>query len=135
MPGPAPKRSSQRRRTNATEPITTVVVPGTVDPPPLGLEGVHPLAEAMYEAIGRSGQAAFMEPSDWEYARWAAFIQSKAAAKPTAMMVLAVDKMLCNLLVVESERRRIKLELERQQVEDADEASAVTSLAGYRRSS
>lgn len=135
MPGPAPKRSSQRRRTNATEPITAVVVSGVVEPPPLGLEDVHPLAEAMYEAIGKSGQAAFMEPSDWEYARWTAFVQSKAAQKPTAMMVLAVDKMLTNLLVVESERRRVKLELERQQVLDADEAAAVTSLAEFRRPS
>lgn len=59
-----------------------------------------------------------MEPSDWEYARWTAFIQSKAAARPTAMMVLAVDKMLSNLMVTEADRRRARVEIERGQVED-----------------
>jgi len=100
----------------------------------LDLEDVHPLAASMYEALARSGQASFMEPSDWEYARWAAFVMSRTAQKPTAMMVMAVDKMLSNLLVVESERRRVKLELERKQVADVDEQAAVSSLASYRRS-
>jgi len=136
--GPHPKRADQRHGhvTKAQkDAVQRVVVPGSVKAPPLDLEDVHPLAASMYEALARSGQASFMEPSDWEYARWVAFVQSKAAAKPTAMMVLAVDKMLCNLLVVESERRRVKLELERQQVVDADEAAAVTSLAEFRRPS
>jgi hypothetical protein len=115
--------------------VQRVVVPGSVKAPPLDLDDVDPLAASMYEALSRSGQAAFMEPSDWEYARWTAFVQSRAVQKPTAMMVMAVDKMLTNLLVVESERRRVKLELERQQVLDADEAAAVTSLAEFRRPS
>lgn len=136
--GPVPKRADQRHGhvTKAQkDAVQRVVVPGSVSAPPLDLEDVHPLAAAMYEALARSGQAAFMEPSDWEYARWAAFVQSSAAARPTAMMVMAVDKMLTNLLVVESERRRVKLELERAQVLDVDEAAAVTSLAEYRKPS
>lgn len=136
--GPSPKRVDQRHGhvTKAQlDAVQRVVVPGEVKAPPLDLEDAHPLAVAMYEALARSGQAAFMEPSDWEYARWAAFIQSRAAERPTAMMVLAVDKMLTNLLVVESERRRVKIELERQQVVDVDEESAVTSLAEYRKPS
>jgi len=136
--GGTPKRSDQRHghRTRAEQgSVQRVVVPGEVEQPPLDVEDAHPLAASMYEALARSGQASFMEPSDWEYARWTAFVQSKAAQKPTAMMILAVDKMLCNLLVVESERRRVKLELERKQVADVDEQAAVSSLASYRRSS
>jgi hypothetical protein len=136
--GPHPKRADQRHGhvTKAQkDAVQRVVVPGSVKAPPLDLDDVDPLAASMYEALSRSGQAAFMEPSDWEYARWTAFVQSRAVQKPTAMMVMAVDKMLTNLLVVESERRRVKLELERQQVLDADEAAAVTSLAEFRRPS
>lgn len=136
--GGTPKRSDQRHghRTHAEQAaVQRVVVPGTVEQPPLDLEEVHPLAAEMYEALAQSGQAAFMEPSDWQYARWVAFVQSRAAAKPTAMMVMAVDKMLANLLVVESERRRVKLELERKQVADFDEEAAITSLSSYRRPS
>ena len=135
--GPHPKRADQRHGhvTKAQQDsVQRVVVPGEVEQPPLDLEDVHPLAASMYEALARSGQASFMEPSDWEYARWAAFVMSRTAQKPTAMMVMAVDKMLSNLLVVESERRRVKLELERKQVADVDEQAAVSSLASYRRS-
>jgi hypothetical protein len=136
--GPAPKRSDQRHGhlTKAQKAATQkVVVPGRVEQPPLDLEHAHPLAVAMYESLAQSGQAAFMEPSDWQYARWVAYVQSRAAQNPTAMIVMAVDKMLTNLLVVESERRRVKLELERAQVLDVDEAAAVTSLAEYRKPS
>src|SRR5436305_10778399 len=80
MPGPVPKRSSQRRRRNTAQ-VDRIPVRGPVDAPPLDLEDVHPLAAAMYEALAKSAQAVCMEPSDWEYARWTAFIQSKAAQK------------------------------------------------------
>jgi hypothetical protein len=104
-----------------------------VEQPPLDLDDPHPLAVAMYESLAKSGQAALMEPSDWEYARWVALVQSQAAARPSAMMLMAVDKMLANLLVTESERRRVRLELERGPVVDPDEQAAVTSLSMSRR--
>jgi hypothetical protein len=133
MSGPAPKRSSQRRRRNKTASSTAVTVHGPVEQPPLDLDDPHPLAVAMYESLAKSGQAALMEPSDWEYARWVALVQSQAAARPSAMMLMAVDKMLANLLVTESERRRVRLELERGPVVDPDEQAAVTSLSMSRR--
>ena len=126
MPGPVPKRASQRRRRNHVV-VDRIPVRGSVEAPPLDLEGVHPLAAAMYEALAKSAQAIYMEPSDWEYARWAAFVQSKAAQRPTAMMVLAVDKMLSNLMVTEAERRRVRVEIDRTR-HDEDEAAAVGSL-------
>jgi hypothetical protein len=102
-----------------------------VEPPALDLEGVHPLAESMYKALCISGQNTYMEPSDWEYARWAMFVLSKAAAKPTAMMILAVDKMLSNLMVCEADRRRARVEVDRTR-HDEDEAAAVGSLTDLR---
>jgi hypothetical protein len=130
MPGPVPKRSSQRRRRNTVQ-VDRISVRGPVDAPPLDLEDVHPLAVAMYEALAKSAHAVYMEPSDWEYARWVAFVQSKAAQRPTAMMVLAVDKMLANLMVTEADRRRVRVEIERTQ-EDHDELAAVNSMREIR---
>jgi hypothetical protein len=86
----------------------------------------------MYKALGSSGQNVYMEPSDWEYARWAMFVLSSAAQKPTAMMILAVDKMLSNLMVTEAARRRARVEIDRTH-EDLDELAAVGSLRELRR--
>lgn len=130
MPGPVPKRSSQRRRRNHVQ-VDRISVRGPVEAPPLDLADVHPLAAAMYEALARSAQAVYMEPSDWEYARWVAFVQSKAAQKPTAMMVLAVDRMLSNLMVTEVDRRRVRVEIERTG-QDHEEVAAVDSLRDIR---
>jgi hypothetical protein len=92
---------------------------------------VHPLAKAMYTALGTSAQNVYMEPSDWEYARWAMFVLSKAAQKATAMMILAVDKMLANLMVTEADRRRARVEIDRTR-EDHDELAAVDSMREIR---
>ena len=53
--------------------------------------------------------------------------QAEAAQKPTAMMILAVDKMLSNLMVTEADRRRVRVEVDRTR-HDEDEAAAVGSL-------
>jgi hypothetical protein len=59
---------------------------------------------------------------------------SKAAQKPTAMMVLAVDKMLSNLMVCESDRRRARVEIERSRVEEpATTVSLMSSIAERRQ--
>jgi hypothetical protein len=130
MPGPVPKRSSQRRRRNTVQ-VDRISVRGPVEAPPLDLEDVHPLAAAMYEALARSAHAVYMEPSDWEYARWVAFVQSKAAQRPTAMMILAVDKMLSNLMVTEADRRRVRVEIDRTR-EDPAELAALDSVRELR---
>jgi hypothetical protein len=85
----------------------------------------------MYEALGKSAQARYMELSDWEYARWTAFIMSRAAERPTAMMILAVDKMLSNLMVCEADRRRARVEIERTNAED-ESASVASMMQEYR---
>ena len=135
MPGPVPKRASQRRRRNVTEPTTTVAVQGDVAVPPLDLEDVHTLARSMYEALARSGQARYFEPSDWQYARWAAFVQSKALQQPTAALVMVVDKLLSNLLVTEADRRRVRMEINRTSPGESGEevSSTATGIAERRR--
>lgn len=131
--GPVPKRSSQRRRRNYVQ-VDRVVAGELVEPPPLDLESIHELAQSMYQSLAKSGQARFMEPSDWEYARWTAFVMSKAAQKPTAMMILAVDKMLSNLMVTEADRRRVRVEIDRSREDDPAPipTSAMADLAARR---
>lgn len=87
MPGPAPKRSEERRRTNKPDVEVIKVnldeaLAGEVEiPAPPTREIVdqesgeivteslwHPIAEDWYMSLTKSGQAIFYEPSDWSTA-------------------------------------------------------------------
>ena len=130
MPGPVPKRSDQRRRTNSPR-ADRVAVEGAVRGP--DLEGEHCSSGVrMYEAMRRSGQAAFFEPSDWAMAQWAVELMDRFEAKPQAVMAQVIQSMWTNLLATEGDRRRLRVELERV-TEDADESAAVAALDDYRR--
>lgn len=116
--GPVPKRSDQRVRRNkdevATEKVTAL---GTVAVPELGIENPHPLIADFYSSLRESAQAKYYEPSDWSYAR---FILHHAntlvtSSRPSAQMFAAVTSALSDLLVAEGHRRRVRLEIEREQ--------------------
>jgi hypothetical protein len=62
MPGPIPKRVAHRRHHGKVV-VDRVPARVVVEPPALDLEDVHALAEAMYKALGTSGQNVYMEPS------------------------------------------------------------------------
>src|SRR5690606_10814067 len=72
--GPVPKRSSQRRRRNS-DGVEIATAPAAGAAAPEADPEWHPLARDWYAALGESGQATFMEPSDWAQARiWAELI-------------------------------------------------------------
>lgn len=129
--GPPPKRESQRRRRNKTEPVDTAVSDGQVRGP--DLEGKHSAASGrFYEALRRSGQAQFFEPSDWAYAQDVVCTAIDAyVQKPSAMMLQAINQAMSMLLVTEGDRRRLRVELERPQVEEP--SGGVSELDDYRR--
>src|SRR5690348_3275984 len=68
MPGPVPKRSTQRRRRNETE--STDHAPGAPRRarPPRPDPKWHAIARSWFSSLGRSGQSTFYEPSDWALA-------------------------------------------------------------------
>lgn len=117
--GPIPKRSSQRRRRNATDrPITTATSTGKQYGPPLAAGRKHSAAaRRFYESLRTSGEAQFYEDSDWAYAADIICTAIDAyIAKPSAAMLTAITQAMSPLLATEGERRRARLELERPTV-------------------
>jgi hypothetical protein len=135
VPGPPPKRSSQRRRMNKVD-IDHVEMAGTVEAPDLlDLEDAHPLAVNLYESLKASGQARWYEPSDWARAQLLVWSLSKMlnTGRPSAMLLAALQKDMDALLVSEAERRRVRMEIERGAPDDSAERAKVAQMEAYRR--
>ncbi|QCG76861.1 hypothetical protein SEA_XIANYUE_5 [Mycobacterium phage XianYue] len=123
--GPIGKRDEERVRRNAPEnPTETIQVIGTVKPPELGdvshLGETHPLIIEMYESITQSAAVKYYEPTDWQFARLTLYtlnqelIAAQHNGKPVgAMKLTAINQMLSSLLLTEGDRRRVRLEIER----------------------
>lgn len=147
-PGPVPERRDQVRRRNAPEvPIDTA--PGAEDvEAPEPDKNWHPIALQWYRSLADSGQSHWYEPSDWALAYLIAESMSRdlkpqvvgvsidgKAVKATIPLrgtsMAAYLKAMTALLVTEGDRRRLRIELSKPQV-DEDEAAAVADLDEYR---
>lgn len=141
MPGPPPVRDDERRRRNKPDVETIKVDIGTLVQQEVEIPAAdiswHPIAKLWYEALSRSGQAVFYEPSDWA----TAYITAESLSRDMKPQVVAVNdetgeptlaliplkgsslsaymKVFSSLLVTEGERRRLHIELERRKVEKA----------------
>lgn len=122
MPGPAPKRSEERRRRNLDgRPDKIEAEGGPVRVPSLP-RGIHPLARGVYTALKESGQSQYFEPSDWAAALVLVSHYSdllKSGKTITANQFEAIWGGLQDLLMTESARRRVRLEVERVQKQEA----------------
>lgn len=151
-PGPPPKRSDQRRRTNEPEvPVTVADGAPTVEIP-AGDPEWHPVALAWFESLAKSGQAVFYEPSDWAVAVVLAESISRElqpqpivvgkgadatvemhALPPKAASIAAWLKGMTALMATEGDRRRLSLELQRPAPATGEEAGNVSWLDDARR--
>lgn len=116
--GPVPKRSDQRVRRNKDEvDLDTVEMIGPVEIPELDLEDPHPLIVDFYESLKDSGQSKYYEPSDWAHARIVCHFLDRQvkSGKPSGQMLAVLHSMMTDLLVSEGARRRVRLEIEREQ--------------------
>ena len=133
--GPVPKRSDQRQRRNKeSEPITVTVV-GEVPEAPAPDPGWHPIAHQYWDAFHASGQTRFWEPSDWAlaYDLMEEITRYKEAGRRSSQMRAAIDAGMARLMVSEADRRRVRLELQRDGDDQAAMAPAeVTRLDEYR---
>lgn len=123
--GPIRKRDEERVRRNKDEnPTDKVEMIGPVQIPELGdvsYDGeTHPLIIEMYESIKNSAAVKYYEPTDWTYAKLTLYtlnqelIASRQYGKPMgAMKLTAINQMLSSLLLTEGDRRRVRLEVER----------------------
>lgn len=133
MPGPVPKRSTQRRRRNKVD-IDTVRLDDVVEVPPLMLEDCPQIVTDFYDSLRRSGQARYYEPSDWQRARlmcWHLAYMLRAN-KPSSVMYTALQKDMEALLVSEGDRRRVRMEVERKPADTSLEDARVAQMNRYR---
>jgi hypothetical protein len=123
MPGPAPKRSEERRRRNSP-PATPVEVPSLPLEAPELPAGVHPLARDWFDSLKRSGQAVFYEPSDWMGAVFVAMAMTRflEAEVPSGALMKVIVGAQNDLLSTESARRRAHVEVHRPQLPGAPAA-------------
>lgn len=137
MPGPAPKKASQRRRANkpksygASDPV---IAGQAVPAPDLGITDCHPMVADLYESLVGSVEGKFFSAADWQRARLECLYIHKTLQRenPGAQAWAAIQTGLGALLVSPAEKRRVGIELNKSTV-DPDEDAAVASLDEYRR--
>lgn len=118
--GPIPKRSDERIRRNKDDvEITKIEASGPVDQPELGLDDPHPMIVDFWHSLADSAQSKFYEPSDWQFARFTLHFANQLvkSGRPSSQLLAAVNSSLTNLLVSEGDRRRVRLEVEREQAQ------------------
>jgi hypothetical protein len=132
MPGPMPKRSTERRRRNKVPGETTVTKAGRVVVPVCPREA-HPVARRWYRSLKTSGQSEFFEPSDWAAALYVVEVMSKnlQASRFSAQLFAGVWAAMTDLMTTESARRRARVEVERVLEEKAEDRP--TALDEYRK--
>lgn len=141
MPGPAPKKDAERRRRNKPDVAVEVVnldelIAGEVEIP-VPDEDWHPTARLMYESVKRSGQVIWMEPSDWS----TLYLMCESLSRDLKPQVVGISeesgeaiyaviplkgaslnaylKAMASLMMLEGDRRRLRIELERKKRIDA----------------
>lgn len=129
---PIPKRSDQRIRRNKVEPPRKIHAVGVVDVPDLGIDDPDPLVAEFWVAQHKSAQCVFMESSDWAHFKMALRLldgQLKSS-RLNANLMQVIESMFSGHGVSEGHRRRLKIEVEREQVAVDKPAGA---SASYRR--
>ena len=119
--GPVPKRSSERIRRNKPDvPIDKITAIGPVEVPQLGLVDPHPVISQLWSGMVASAQARYFEPTDWAFARLTLYFTDcqVKAGKVNGQVLATVHSMLSDLLVTEGSRRKVRVEVEREQAED-----------------
>lgn len=135
MPGPIPKRSTERRRRNKASQAEVVQVQGEVKAlqAPAGL---HPMALEVFTAFTESGMAQFFEPSDWSLLRvtvcnLSRYLESgKPISGPNFGTIMQVFESLGG---TEGSRRRMRLELERVKGKVEEQPAGVTNLQAFKQ--
>lgn len=129
MPGPMPKRDADRVRRNKPDVITKI---GAAIPAkrPAEDRAWHITAKRLYRSLKDSGQTAFWQQSDWEYARLtmdqlSRMLNHADAAPLRAGQLAEIDKMMSKLMFTEPDRRRARIELQHA-AEGADEGTEAT---------
>ena len=109
--GPIPKRTDQRRRRNLLEGGIDSASGATSVEVPDADGDWHPIAIRWFVSLGESGQSAFYEPSDWQFACFLAELMTRALDNPRGIngqLITAVMSGMTELLTTEGSRRRAR---------------------------
>jgi hypothetical protein len=130
-----PKRTEVRRRRNKdADGLTTVRgrAADSVTVPPADPDW-HPVARSWYLSLQASGQSHWYEPSDWAFAVYVAEAMSRnlqQGGRMSAQMFAAVMSAMTELLTTEGARRRVRMELAK---DEPTEDASVTAIDDYRK--
>lgn len=146
--GPVPKKDAERRRRNKNPEATgsySHIASEVVDVDALLVGEVeipipdgdwHPIAHMMFESVMLSGQVIWMEPSDWA----ALYLLCESISRDLSEQVVGITeegtvvraeiplkgaslssylKGMASLMMLEGDRRRLRIELERKKRLDA----------------
>lgn len=115
--GPVPKRDDQRRNRNTPKAEVLPADPVVIPPTP---RDWHPLAKEMFNSLKVSGQRTLYAQSDWAYAKvtCARMSQLLFEGSTSGSAWAPVDAGLARLLATEGDRRRARLELQREEAGD-----------------
>jgi len=130
--GPIPKRSQERRRRNTEGgAVEQVEVGGLVVEVPELPDTASPLARELFEALAASGQAQFFEPSDWWLAKLMAIaVDDYLGGRRSATKLAEIRALATELMMSEGQRRRLRLELIRD--DPVGEPAEVTAINEYK---
>lgn len=118
-----------------------VVALGAVEiPDHLGFDA-YPLVIEFFESVKSSGQAQFYEPSDWTALKFVCFQMNEhikymmKTGKVNSNSFSALWSAMNDLLVTEGSRRRVKMEIDRNQSEAEvfDFQSAYAEMLGVKK--
>jgi len=134
--GPVPNRSDDLSRSrDANRGERAPITKGQSRPAsiPEADPGWHPIARLLWDSTLESGQTDFYESSDY------AFLYSicddvsyyKTMGKRSGQMLASIYSAMENLLVTEGARRRVRVELQDEEVGEDD--AVVTQMDDYRR--
>ena len=110
MPGPMPKRSTERIRRNK-ESAPEKVPASPAQRRPNARPKWHPLAQRWYTDLGNSVSARYFEPSDWAFAAILAEVLTQGLTTGNAAMVEKFTAGSARLLTTEADRRRNRIEV------------------------
>ena len=137
--GPLPKRSGQGdRRTQANKiknGVKTVRVKDGVVKPPSADPEWHQIAKSLWQAVKDSKYTIYYEPSDWLllYDACDELSAYKNAKQRSAMMRAALNNLLSGLLLTEGDRRRARIEIDRDTAAEPEESAGIVAMRDFLR--
>nr|WP_255789994.1 hypothetical protein [Mycobacteroides abscessus] len=112
----------------------------------IGVENPHPFVVEFYEAIQQSAQSRYYEPSDWFSVLLllralneelnAVYVVGKLKGQKRPMQVMklqVINQMMSTLLLTEGDRRRVRMEIERNPGPTAEGGKVLTMADHFKQ--